>query len=56
MAAVGNQSCNKVGARRSPPLCEERLTADIVELARRHGGLGYREIAEMLRSTDGYRY
>ena len=34
---------------------EERLTADIVELARRHGRLGYRKIAEMLRSTAGCR-
>ena len=33
---------------------EERLTADIVELARRHGRLGYRKIAEMLRSTAGW--
>ena len=32
----------------------ERLTADIVELARRHGRLGYRNIAEMLRSTAGW--
>ena len=39
--------------RRVPrgPDDEERLTADIVELARRHGRLGYRKIAEMLRST-----
>ena len=28
---------------------EEQLTADIIELARRHGRLGYRKIAEMLR-------
>lgn len=33
---------------------EERLTADIVELARRHGRLGYRKSAEMLRSTAGW--
>ena len=33
---------------------EERLTADLVELARRHGRLGYRKIAEMLRSTAGW--
>jgi putative transposase len=33
---------------------EERLTADIVELTRRHGRLGYRKIAEMLRSTAGW--
>ena len=42
--------------RRVPtgPDDEERLTADIVELARRHGRLGYRKIAEMLRSTAGW--
>jgi hypothetical protein len=33
---------------------EERLTDDIVELACRHGRLGYRKIAEMLRSTAGW--
>ena len=32
---------------------EERLTADIVELARRYGRYGYRKIAELLRSTAG---
>ena len=42
--------------RRVPrgPDDEERLTADIVELARPHGRLGYRKIAEMLRSTAGW--
>ena len=30
------------------------MTADIVELARRHGRLGYRKIAAMLRSTAGW--
>jgi putative transposase len=30
---------------------EERLTADLVELARRYGRYGYRKIAELLRST-----
>ena len=42
--------------RRVPtgPDDEERLTADIVELARRQGRLGYRKIAEMLRSTAGW--
>jgi hypothetical protein len=30
------------------------LTADIVALACRHGRLGYRKIAEMLRSTAGW--
>jgi putative transposase len=42
--------------RRVPtgPDDEERLTADIVELGRRHGRLGYRKIAEMLRSTAGW--
>ena len=42
--------------RRVPtgPDDEERLTADIVELARRHGRLGYRKIAEMLHSTAGW--
>src|SRR5918997_5992484 len=32
---------------------EERLTADIVELARRYGRYGYRKIAALLRSTAG---
>jgi hypothetical protein len=34
---------------------EERLTADIVALAlaRRHGGHGYRKVAELPRSTAG---
>ena len=33
---------------------EERLTADVVELARRYGRYGYRKIAELLRSTAGW--
>jgi putative transposase len=33
---------------------EEKLTADIAELARRHGRCGYRKIAELLRSTAGW--
>ena len=33
---------------------EEQLTADLVELARLHGRLGYRKIAELLRSTAGW--
>ena len=42
--------------RRVPkgPDDEEWLTADIVELARRHGRLGYPKIAAMLRSTAGW--
>ena len=32
----------------------ERLTADIVELARRYGRYGYRKIAELLRLTAGW--
>ena len=32
---------------------EERLTAEIVERARQYGRYGYREIAELLRSTAG---
>jgi Integrase core domain/HTH-like domain len=42
--------------RRVPrgPDDEERLTADIVALACRHGRLGYRKIAAMLRSTAGW--
>ncbi len=32
---------------------EERLTADIVELARRYGRYGYRKVAELPRSTAG---
>jgi transposase InsO family protein len=33
---------------------EERLTADIVELARPYGRYGYRKVAELLRSTAGW--
>jgi len=33
---------------------EERLTADIVELARQYGRYGYRKIPELLRSTAGW--
>jgi len=33
---------------------EERLTADIVELARQYGRHGYRKIAELLRTTAGW--
>jgi transposase InsO family protein len=33
---------------------EERLTADIVELARQYGRYGYRKIAELLRTTSGW--
>src|SRR5215217_6232267 len=33
---------------------EERLTADVVELARRYGRYGYRKVAELLRSTAGW--
>ncbi|WP_333824632.1 IS3 family transposase [Pinisolibacter sp.] len=33
---------------------EDRLTADVVELARRYGRYGYRKIAELLRSTAGW--
>src|SRR5215207_4645545 len=33
---------------------EERLTADIIELARRYGRHGYRKLAELLRSTAGW--
>ena len=33
---------------------EERLTADIAELARQYGRYGYRKIAELLRSTAGW--
>jgi hypothetical protein len=43
-----------IGPVPTRPDDEERLTADIVELARRHGRLGYRKIAEMLRSTAGW--
>lgn len=53
--------CRALGQHRSTqrrvptgPDDEERLTADLVELARRHGRLGYRKIAEMLRSTAGW--
>ena len=42
--------------RRVPtgPDDEERLTADIVELARQYGRYGYRKIAEMLRTIAGW--
>jgi putative transposase len=33
---------------------EERLTADIIELARQYGRYGYRKIAELLRSMAGW--
>ncbi len=33
---------------------EERLTADIGELARQYGRYGYRKIAALLRSTAGW--
>ena len=33
---------------------EERLTADIIELARQHGRYGYRKIAELLRTRAGW--
>ena len=33
---------------------EARLTADIIDLARRYGRYGYRKIAELLRSTAGW--
>ena len=33
---------------------EERLTADIIELARQYGRYGYRKIAALLRSTAGW--
>jgi putative transposase len=42
--------------RRNPtgPDDEERLTADLVELARQNGRYGYRKIAELLRTTAGW--
>ena len=42
--------------RRIPtgPDDEERLTADIIELARQYGRYGYRKIAELLRTTAGW--
>jgi hypothetical protein len=33
---------------------EERLTADIIELARQYGRYGCRKVAELLRSTAGW--
>jgi putative transposase len=33
---------------------EERLTADIIDLARQYGRYGYRKVAELLRSTAGW--
>jgi putative transposase len=42
--------------RRNPtgPDDEERLTADLVELARQYGRYGYRKIAALLRTTAGW--
>jgi putative transposase len=42
------------GARSVSLDSEERLTADIVELARQYGRYGYRKIAELLRTTAGW--
>ena len=36
------------------PEDEERLTADIIELARQYGRYGYRKIAGMLRDRAGW--
>jgi helix-turn-helix protein len=36
------------------PEDEERLTADIIELARQYGRYGYRKIAGMLRDQAGW--
>ncbi len=51
-------ACRVLGQHRSTPPTtpddEERLTADIVELARRYGRYGYRKVAELLRSTAGW--
>ncbi len=33
---------------------EERLTADVVQLARQYGRYGYRKIAELLRTRAGW--
>ena len=33
---------------------EERLIADIIELAKQYGRYGYRKIAELLRTTSGW--
>jgi putative transposase len=53
--------CRALGQHRSTPRKlprgrddEERLTAEIIELARRYGRYGYRKIAELLRSTAGW--
>ena len=53
--------CRVLGQHRSTqrriptgPDDEERLTADIVELARQYGRYGYRKIAELLRTTAGW--
>ena len=52
--------CRVLGQHRSTqrriptgPDDEERLTADIVELARQYGRYGYRKIAELLRDHSG---
>jgi hypothetical protein len=36
------------------PRRRERLTADIIELARQYGRYGYRKVAALLRSTAGW--
>src|ERR671911_1630651 len=55
------RACAALGQHRSTPRKrprgrddEERLTADIVELARRYGRYGHRKVAELLRSTAGW--
>ena len=53
--------CLVLGQHRATQRCvpegqddEERLIADVTELARQYGRYGYRKIAELLRSTAGW--
>ena len=58
MSVSERRVCRVLGQRRSTqrriPMGredEERLTADIIELARQYGRYGYRKIAELLRNA-----
>jgi putative transposase len=53
-AALGQHRSTQRRAPRRGRDDEGRLTADIVELARRYGRYGYRKVAELLRSAAGW--
>jgi transposase InsO family protein len=61
LAVSERRVCRVLGQHRSTqrheprgPDDEERLVADLVELARQYGRYGYRKIAELLRSQAGW--